>query len=485
MRYTRIQQETKTKHIVIIFISVFALNAQFEWNEPVQLSETGIFPDICYGDPAITVDNNGTIHAFWTKDTELEFLTWYSQIEYRRSTDGGLTWSTTMNLTPEYNFYRIIEIQALCDSQNNVHLFYLVGNSPYKVMYKKFNGNSWTIPYEISPFATTNLRVGIDRTDRIYLTWYYGTTYYTYCDAADSSPIWEASTKISNENIGVNSFFVFDENENLYSVGQSVNPIYPYFYKFDKIQSEWTIKKMFDINASGCALTFSKNKFCSNISIGPTNDENLNYDSSKEINDSLWSGLNYINKNNEWKFKELFVDKEDNLHLFEKHFGDINGLIYSNKQESNWTTEFIQSNQLYSYNCFDVAYLPDSIFYFAYEEQELSTYNLRIMFQSKRIETGIEKECGQLVRHFNLFQNYPNPFNNETRIQISLEKVFEVEINIFNSKGELVHNLVSGKLNKGNHNFTFKADGINSGLYFYMLSLGDEVQAIKKMLYLK
>jgi len=98
-------------------------------------------------------------------------------------------------------------------------------------------------------------------------------------------------------------------------------------------------------------------------------------------------------------------------------------------------------------------------------------------------QTGIENH--NLVSGIELYQNYPNPFNNETKIQFSLVKASQIELNIFNSKGEFVQNLVSSNLNKGKHSFSFKADNINSGIYFYKLSIEGVAKETKKMLYLK
>jgi len=97
---------------------------------------------------------------------------------------------------------------------------------------------------------------------------------------------------------------------------------------------------------------------------------------------------------------------------------------------------------------------------------------------------GIE-ENGNEIKDSEISQNYPNPFNNETQIQFSLEEVAEIELSIYNAKGEFVQNLLSSKLNKGKHSFSFKADGINSGLYFYKLSIDGVAKETKKMLYLK
>lgn len=99
-------------------------------------------------------------------------------------------------------------------------------------------------------------------------------------------------------------------------------------------------------------------------------------------------------------------------------------------------------------------------------------------------ESGIEV-AETAVRSCELSQNYPNPFNNETQIQFSIDRASQVKLDIYNSKGEFIHNLISSKLNKGNHNYSFKADNLNSGVYYYRLSVDGVVKDTKKMLYLR
>ena len=133
------------KYIIttLLFLISFLTAQAGDWSPALQLSRDGTYPSLNFGVPAITVDNNGTIHAFWIQMLEVDG-SWtngfYDQIEYRKSTDGGITWSTTENLTPEYTDERIYYMKAVCDSENNVHLVYMRGSEGYEVLYKKFNG---------------------------------------------------------------------------------------------------------------------------------------------------------------------------------------------------------------------------------------------------------------------------------------------------------------------------------------------------------
>jgi hypothetical protein len=97
--------------------------------------------------------------------------------------------------------------------------------------------------------------------------------------------------------------------------------------------------------------------------------------------------------------------------------------------------------------------------------------------------TGIEE--AQVPCATELHQNYPNPFNPVTEISYSLKSEGQVTLSVFNTKGELVSSLVNGMRQAGNHSVYFNGEGLNSGIYFYRLSVdGKQVQS-KKMMMLK
>ncbi len=85
---------------------------------------------------------------------------------------------------------------------------------------------------------------------------------------------------------------------------------------------------------------------------------------------------------------------------------------------------------------------------------------------------------------FTLYQNYPNPFNPATTIKFSLPLQSQVKLSIYNSLGELVSDLIDGKLDAGYHEIVFNASGIASGVYYYRISANDFI-ATKKMLLIK
>ncbi len=88
-----------------------------------------------------------------------------------------------------------------------------------------------------------------------------------------------------------------------------------------------------------------------------------------------------------------------------------------------------------------------------------------------------------------LKQNYPNPFNPETTISFDMPKAGNVELSIYNIKGQLVNTLVKGNVQAGEHSYVWKGqdnngNNVSSGLYFYKLNSPDNTQ-MKKMVLMK
>ncbi len=88
------------------------------------------------------------------------------------------------------------------------------------------------------------------------------------------------------------------------------------------------------------------------------------------------------------------------------------------------------------------------------------------------------------------FFNYPNPFNPTTTISFDLPKLANVDLAIYNIKGQKVKILTNEKYAKGKHYLIWNGTNdnnkrVSSGNYFIKLSVDGEVQAVRKCLLLK
>ena len=100
------------------------------------------------------------------------------------------------------------------------------------------------------------------------------------------------------------------------------------------------------------------------------------------------------------------------------------------------------------------------------------------------ITTSVNIEEQNKLVEFTLDQNYPNPFNPSTQIQYALPEATLVSLEVFNSVGQMVMELMNGKKSAGYHTATFDASGLSSGVYLYKLTTPSFTET-RKMLLIK
>jgi hypothetical protein len=88
-----------------------------------------------------------------------------------------------------------------------------------------------------------------------------------------------------------------------------------------------------------------------------------------------------------------------------------------------------------------------------------------------------------------LENNYPNPFNPSTTISYSIANSGDVNISVYNIRGQLVRTLVNETLDAGMHSVVWNGDNnlgrsVGSGIYLYKLETSDN-RIVKKMLLMK
>jgi len=89
-----------------------------------------------------------------------------------------------------------------------------------------------------------------------------------------------------------------------------------------------------------------------------------------------------------------------------------------------------------------------------------------------------------------VFNAYPNPFNPNTIIEYSIPQNSEINLSIYNMKGQRIRTLVHGFTESGNHSVTWDGTDDNgkhveSGIYLYKLETDGMTQVVKKMLLVK
>ena len=99
----------------------------------------------------------------------------------------------------------------------------------------------------------------------------------------------------------------------------------------------------------------------------------------------------------------------------------------------------------------------------------------------------IERDIVGISRDVLSISVYPNPFNPQTTFSLDISRDANVQIDVFNIRGQLVKSLINGLVTKGNHKIVWDGTGnngksISSGIYFYQAKTDNHVKHGKLML---
>ena len=299
------------KKLLLILIIYLSLFAEYEWSNPKTVS--GIY---WCSQSSITVDNNGVISALWCKKTDLGG-NYYGSVYFTQSFNGGDTWTGETNITPGYDIDPLWEMRAVTDSNNNIHLIYAKRLAMDQLIYKKYNGTSWSDDHTINFSIATNMRYGIDNSDRLFASWTLSSTaFYMYCNTSNDSVSWSTPKKIHPDTNYRISDFTYNSNNDIHAIGTfGTELVYrPYYYFFDKNLDDWTAFEEisnYDEKTLGCAIILSQfDSLYANTAVGYSMIDNTDNKLKKYIDDSTWSNPTETGTTNNWWDRKMFIDKK-------------------------------------------------------------------------------------------------------------------------------------------------------------------------------
>jgi len=130
--------------------------------------------------------------------------------------------------------------------------------------------------------------------------------------------------------------------------------------------------------------------------------------------------------------------------------------------------------------------LANSAFNFViqnYPDNILSNFALAEIIDNTEMLSKISAESNFDVSQFRL-SNHPNPFNPTTTISYSIPDNQNVTIKVYDILGKEVATLVNETKTAGNHQVSFNAGHLSSGIYIYMIQTNN-FNVSKKMLLIK
>lgn len=151
----------------------------------------------------------------------------------------------------------------------------------------------------------------------------------------------------------------------------------------------------------------------------------------------------------------------------------------------NWQENY-ESHSIFAFDEYCMVTILGPVYGFQQFIYDSSLNYLSNSYISDEVYADAEEEIA-IKPDIKLSQNYPNPFNPSTTISFELEKEENVELSIFNIKGQLVQTLQKGMLSKGKYSKLWDGKDntgnlVNSGIYFIQLKTEKQKQTKKCVL---
>ena len=185
------------------------------------------------------------------------------------------------------------------------------------------------------------------------------------------------------------------------------------------------------------------------------------------IQDTLLSGNRVYLSNPDTIKKTAFIAQDNQIFKFEIGRDQLQNIYQSNDDIKG----------LY--------YKPNSEILYFITSKDLIELNISTLESESLINLPASNTIQEtLPTSITLHQNYPNPFNPSTVISYQLTGNSFVSLSVFDVLGREVAVLVDELKSAGNHQVTFDATGLASGVYYYVLN-ADEQTLTKKLTLIK
>jgi len=481
---------------VIFLITVLFVLTMFEvkishaqWQPDVRLTIDPAPSYTSYTNAWCIASNGNSVHAVWYDDRDGN-----TEIYYKRSTDGGISWDSDTRLTnnPFFSGYPSVSVSGTV-----VHVVWhdtRDGND--EIYYKRSpdGGISWGTDTRLSFNSANSGNASVSASaSAVHVVWFddrdgdleiYGKS------STDGGISWGAEMRLTNNSAGS----VFP------SVSMSGQVVHVVWYDTRDGNDEIYYKRSTDGGVSwGADIRLTNN---SAISYNPSMSVSGlvvhivwydNRDGNNEIYHKRstdggvsWGADTRLTNNSAFsQFPSVSVSGSI-AHVVWEDNRDGNREIYYKRSTDggvSWGADTRLTNSAAN------SFLPSvsvsgQVVHVVWHDFRDGNWEIYYKRDPTGNPVGIINTNSDIPEEFDLSQNYPNPFNPNTKISFDIPKTGYVRLKIFDCLGREITTLVNEELDPGTYKVGWDGSNYPSGVYFYTLRAGDYIES-KKMILLK
>lgn len=473
---------------IIFLYAFFGIYAYAQWQPDMRVTNAPDNSLTSYNNTRSIAASGNDVHLLWYDKRGGT----YNQIYYKRSSDGGITWSADTQFTN--NTWYITGYPSIVVSGLAVYAVWVYNHNAQGIIYYKRStdgGISWSpitdaqigsLSLYYPSTAVSNSVLHISTSNLVP-----GRIFYSRSQIGGIG--WNSTVALST--IPSVSFFssIAASDALINIVWQDIrdnSEIY-YMRSADNGVSWGTETRL--TNNSGNSNYPSAASSGSFVHIAWQDNRDGNYEVyyKRSINGGLsWEADTRLTNNSDSSYYPSIYSSGSNVHVVWQDYRNGNWEIYykiSTDGGVSWSADTRLTNNSASSINPSVTVSNTSV-YIAWSDNRDGNYEVYFKRNPTGNPLGINIISSEIPEKFSLSQNYPNPFNPTTHVRFEISDLRFVKLIIFDNIGREISTLVNEHLQPGTYEVEWDGSNYSSGVYYYKLVAGEFIET-KKMILIK
>lgn len=479
------------KIFLILTIGIFLIcnsYSEAQWLSDQRLTTSIGNSQTPFNNSKCVAASGNNVYAVWTDQRNGNF-----EVFYKRSIDGGISWSADQLLT---NIPLNSEYPSIAVSGSVVHIVWLdYRGTNYSIYYKRSadNGTSWGQDILLSGNSGSLLyrpSVAVSGSN-VHVVWEdvrEGNWEIFYKRSGNGGLSWGADIRLTNDP-AYSEFASVSASGSIVHVvwtdGRSGFPNNEIYYKGSADGGQtWGADMRLANSISARYPSVSSDSSKVQVVWEDERDGNFEIYTTQSIDGGInWSADKRITNNSETQRNASVTVSGSDVHVVWDDGRDGNNVMIYYKHSADdgltWGAD-TRLTDLTGSALYPSIAVSGTVLHVVFTDWRDGDQEIYYKRNPTGNPVGIQNSSSEIPDQFYISQNYPNPFNPTTNLGFGISDLGFVSLKIYDIQGKEVAVLVNENLSPGSYEYEWNASGFPSGVYFYKLQAGDYSE-VKKM----